>query len=336
MATFLYTVIPALYQAEGGPEAQVGDQVKLYLDTDAQPGFPEFVTGIIQHPIVRVCDGTQYSVEYDPADLEGAAELLVTGDVVSALVVTEVDLLRDDVEANYAPKASPAFTGTPTAPTASAGTNTTQIATTAFVLSSSIPPINQTVAQSTDLSLSSLHNGKVLAFTGGQTLTLPTPIVGFRCWITIDVGGVVLNFAGENPQIGQGLSTTNMEEGYGTAELEGCAGYWLLKQVSSHKHATSDLDATAVASDTCGGKVVVYNAFGQVSSYGQFNMVYANYSIALGLTTLTANRQHTHPDRDGYVAIVPGYANSTLADAAVSVGEAWFDTTTKKVKVRLV
>ena len=34
---------------------------------------------------------------------------------------------------SYAPKASPAFTGTPTAPTASAGTNSTQIATTAFV-----------------------------------------------------------------------------------------------------------------------------------------------------------------------------------------------------------
>ena len=34
---------------------------------------------------------------------------------------------------SYAPKASPAFTGTPTAPTAASGTNTTQIATTAFV-----------------------------------------------------------------------------------------------------------------------------------------------------------------------------------------------------------
>jgi hypothetical protein len=35
--------------------------------------------------------------------------------------------------ATYAPKASPALTGTPTAPTATGGTNTTQIATTAFV-----------------------------------------------------------------------------------------------------------------------------------------------------------------------------------------------------------
>lgn len=32
-----------------------------------------------------------------------------------------------------APKSSPAFTGTPTAPTAAAGTNTKQLATTAFV-----------------------------------------------------------------------------------------------------------------------------------------------------------------------------------------------------------
>lgn len=40
---------------------------------------------------------------------------------------TEIDLL--------APLASPAFTGTPTAPTASSGTNTTQVATTAFVQS---------------------------------------------------------------------------------------------------------------------------------------------------------------------------------------------------------
>ncbi len=37
----------------------------------------------------------------------------------------------------YAPKASPTFTGIPAAPTASPGTNTTQLATTAFVLANS-------------------------------------------------------------------------------------------------------------------------------------------------------------------------------------------------------
>jgi len=39
----------------------------------------------------------------------------------------------ESVLATYAPLASPAFTGTPTAPTATAGTNNTQLATTSFV-----------------------------------------------------------------------------------------------------------------------------------------------------------------------------------------------------------
>ena len=39
----------------------------------------------------------------------------------------------NDLDTNKAPLASPALTGTPTAPTATSGTNTTQIASTAFV-----------------------------------------------------------------------------------------------------------------------------------------------------------------------------------------------------------
>lgn len=47
-----------------------------------------------------------------------------------------------DISATYATKASPALTGTPTAPTAAPGTNTTQLATTAFVTAAvaAIPP----------------------------------------------------------------------------------------------------------------------------------------------------------------------------------------------------
>ena len=42
-------------------------------------------------------------------------------------------LTTSSAASTYAPKASPALTGTPTAPTAGATTNTTQLATTAFV-----------------------------------------------------------------------------------------------------------------------------------------------------------------------------------------------------------
>lgn len=45
---------------------------------------------------------------------------------------------RHPTDTSRAPLASPAFTGTPTAPTAAAGTNTTQLATTAFVKSSRV------------------------------------------------------------------------------------------------------------------------------------------------------------------------------------------------------
>lgn len=52
---------------------------------------------------------------------------------------TKLNADLDIIDSLVAPKASPAFTGTPTAPTASAGTNTTQIATTAFVLQNGVP-----------------------------------------------------------------------------------------------------------------------------------------------------------------------------------------------------
>jgi len=96
-----YIVIPALYQQAGGLEAQVGDQVKLYLDTDAQPGFPEFILGVIQHPIVRVCDGTAYSIEYDESDLV-VAEAIHPDDVVSAEVFQAWDQLAVVIDAEIA------------------------------------------------------------------------------------------------------------------------------------------------------------------------------------------------------------------------------------------
>lgn len=51
---------------------------------------------------------------------------------------TEFNAIATSIQTK-ADLASPALTGTPTAPTASAGTNTTQIATTAFVTANSVP-----------------------------------------------------------------------------------------------------------------------------------------------------------------------------------------------------
>jgi len=63
-------------------------------------------------------------------------DALSTGDPLKRVKGTELDDEFDAIATAIATKAnsaSPAFTGTPTAPTASAGTNSTQVATTAFV-----------------------------------------------------------------------------------------------------------------------------------------------------------------------------------------------------------
>ena len=52
----------------------------------------------------------------------------------------------DGALALKAPLASPALTGTPTAPTASLGTNTTQLATTAFVQTNAQSIVNSTIS----------------------------------------------------------------------------------------------------------------------------------------------------------------------------------------------
>jgi hypothetical protein len=70
---------------------------------------------------------------------------LTTGDPAKVVKGTEIDTEFTAIASAISSKSdsnSPTFTGTPAAPTASAGTNTTQIATTAFVaaaISSSMP-----------------------------------------------------------------------------------------------------------------------------------------------------------------------------------------------------
>jgi hypothetical protein len=69
-----------------------------------------------------------------PSSTVSATELGYLDGVTSA-VQTQIDskLATSTAASTYAPLASPALTGVPTAPTATAGTNTTQVATTAYV-----------------------------------------------------------------------------------------------------------------------------------------------------------------------------------------------------------
>jgi hypothetical protein len=69
---------------------------------------------------------------------------------VLARVLANTGAVANDLATNYAPKASPALTGVPTAPTASSSTNTTQISTTAFV-STAVDALNTVVTNALSL-----------------------------------------------------------------------------------------------------------------------------------------------------------------------------------------
>lgn len=90
--------------------------------------------------------------------------------------------------------ASPTFTGTPTAPTASIDTNTTQIATTAFVINQGY--LKSSTASSTYAALAGA------TFTG--TVIVPTPTLGThaanKSYVDVAVGS-----AGFNPFLLAGM-----------------------------------------------------------------------------------------------------------------------------------
>lgn len=87
-----------------------------------------------------------------------------------------------------APLADPTFTGTPIAPTAGSGTNTTQIATTAFV-TAALSGYAQTLGGLTDVNTTGVSNGQILQYNGSS-------------WVVVDAAKgymeVVVTVAGGN------------------------------------------------------------------------------------------------------------------------------------------
>jgi hypothetical protein len=110
----------------------------------------------------------------DPAKIVKGTEIDDEFDAISAAIQTKADL------------ASPTFSGTPAAPTASPGTNTTQIATTAFVelaktaILQSIYPVGSVYANATDS-------------------TNPGTLLGFGTWTAFGAGRVMVGFNASDP-----------------------------------------------------------------------------------------------------------------------------------------
>ena len=104
-------------------------------------------------------------------------DALSSGDPLKIVKGTEINTEFDNIATAVATKAdlsSPTFTGTPTAPTAAAGTSTTQIATTAFL--ATLYPVG------------SIYSSTVS--------TNPNTLFGFGTWVAFAAGRVMVGNGG--------------------------------------------------------------------------------------------------------------------------------------------
>jgi hypothetical protein len=116
--------------------------------------------------------------DYSKATNFTAKDSLPTGNAGKIVKGTEIDTEFTAIASAIASKAninSPTFTGTPAGPTASAGTNTTQIATTAFVTA----------------ALSAVYPVGSIYINAGVS-TNPATLLGFGTWTAFGAGKVLV------------------------------------------------------------------------------------------------------------------------------------------------
>jgi phage-related tail fiber protein len=147
------------------------------------------LTGTPTAPTAPTGNNTQQLATTGFVQQEIAADLATVAPLMdgAAAVGTGTKLAREDhrhpTDTSRAPLASPAFTGVPTAPTASAGTSTTQLATTAFaqyavngVSSIALNATGDTVVTVAQAGAGILNFTGAL--TGNVTVTLPAGVTG--------------------------------------------------------------------------------------------------------------------------------------------------------------
>lgn len=110
---------------------------------------------------------------------------LASGNPLKIIKGTEFDIEFNNIATAIDSKAdttSPVFAGTPTAPTAALGTNTTQLATTAFVTA----------------ALQAVYPVGSIYINAGVS-TNPATLLGFGTWIAFGAGRVMVGLNGADP-----------------------------------------------------------------------------------------------------------------------------------------
>ena len=204
---------------------------------------------------------------------------LATGDALKRIKGTELDDEFDAISVAIATKAnsaSPAFTGTPTAPTASVGTNTTQLASTAFV----------------QAAVALLYPvGSI--YTNATSAVNPGTLLGFGTWTAFGAGRVMVGFNSANA-----LFDTAEETG-GSADAI----------VVSHTHTATVTDPGHAHS---GGSIYPFNGSGSRAEQNQsggaedftsFNVNTGTATTGITVANSTVGSSGTNANYQPYITV---------------------------------
>jgi hypothetical protein len=263
-------------------------------------------------------DATDVKVTIEWAQLTGIPSTFAPS--AHTHTIANITSLQAALDAKAA-LASPSFTGTPIAPTAAAGTNTTQLATTSFVTSA----VSTAVSGIVDSSPAALDTLKELATALGNDANFSTTIstaLGNRLRVDINNQGLTVTQ--------QGNARTNL--GLGTAATANTGDF----AAASHTHTAATtsvagfmsaadktkLDGIASGATAASGTVTSVSGTGSVSGLTLSGTVTSSGSLTLGGTlALTSANVTTALGFTPYNATNPsGYITSSSNITGTSAG----------------
>lgn len=233
----------------------------------------------------------------------------------TAYLKQHVDALE---AANYAPTASPTFTGDPKAPTPSLGDNDTSLATTAFVQATLGGLLSKSVAGGVNVTLSAVEAGNgILHFTGVLTANIAVivPTSPTRAWIVKNATSgaytlTVKTSAGTGVAVTQGLIAEVYGDGTNVVATQTDFPSVALTGTPTAPTAAPGTNTTQVASTAFVGAAVA--AAGGTTLGSTAGAALASSGSA-GVAVTAARSDHVHPfPTAANVGAVPASGNSDV------------------------
>jgi hypothetical protein len=218
-----------------------------------------------------------------------AKDALATGNANKIVKGTEIDDEFDAIQTAVNSKAdtnNAALTGTPTAPTASAGTDSTQLSTTAFVKDAIDTAIDTAVAAA---KAALFPVGTI--YTQAAVSTNPGTLLGFGTWTAFGTGRVLVGLDGGNTAFDTLEETGGSETVTPTGTNSGTA----LTEAQMPKHYHLMLGPNSVTSPQgSGSSVGVYGGGTPDDSTQAYGTYSTGGSAASGSQTTGTSNGNTH------------------------------------------